>query len=75
MCACVHAKVVADVRAKKEADPEWFDALMQRYVAVAEKGEKALENGDLVALGKLLDENHTLCQVSGGVCIYVCMYG
>ncbi len=29
---------------------------------VAEKGEKALEEGDLATLGQLLDENHTLCQ-------------
>ena len=29
---------------------------------VAAAGEKALEDGDLETLGKLLDENHTLCQ-------------
>jgi mevalonate kinase len=55
-------KVVGDVRAKKEADPKWFDALMKRYLALVEQGEKALDEGDLETLGKLLDQNHTLCQ-------------
>jgi mevalonate kinase len=54
--------VVGDVRAKKEKDPEWFDGLMKRYLALVEKGEKAMDEGDLTELGKLLDENHTLCQ-------------
>lgn len=55
-------EVVGDVRARKEQDPEWFDGLLQRYLALVPKAEKALEEGDLVELGKLLDENHTLCQ-------------
>jgi mevalonate kinase len=55
-------KVVGDVRAKKEADPEWFDGLLERYCALAEKGEKAMEEGDLTELGRLMDENHTLLQ-------------
>jgi len=55
-------KVVADVRAKKEADPEWFDGLLKRYVALVKQGEEALDAGDITKLGALLDENHTLCQ-------------
>jgi mevalonate kinase len=55
-------EVVGDVRDKKEKDPEWFDGLMKRYLALVEKGEKAMEDGDLTELGKLMDENHTLCQ-------------
>lgn len=55
-------KVVADVRAKKEADPEWFDDLITKYTALVEKGEKALDEGDIIKLGELMDENHTLCQ-------------
>jgi mevalonate kinase len=54
--------VVGDVRDKKEKDPEWFDGLLKQYVAIVEKGEKAVNEGDLVELGKLMDENHTLCQ-------------
>ena len=56
------SKVVGDVRAKKEAEPEWFDNLLTRYVALVGKGEAAIDAGDLPALGILLNENHTLCQ-------------
>lgn len=55
-------KVVGDVKAKKEANPEWFDALLKKYVALVEKGETALDDGNLNELGQLLNENHTLCQ-------------
>lgn len=55
-------EVVGDVRAKKEKDPEWFDGLMKEYCALAEKGEEAMEKGDLTTLGKLMDENHALLQ-------------
>ena len=30
-------KVVGDVRAKKEADPAWWDALMAKYLSVVER--------------------------------------
>ena len=33
-----------------------------RYTALAAKGEAALDAGDMAALGRLLDENHALCQ-------------
>jgi len=56
------SKVVADVRAKKEADPAWFDALLTQYVDLQSRGEAALDAGDLTTLGRLLDENHALCQ-------------
>ena len=55
-------KVVGDVRAKKEADPAWFDNLMAQYLDLVARGERALEQGDLIALGQCMDENHTLCQ-------------
>ena len=55
-------KVVGDVRAKKEADPAWFDDLMAQYLDLVGRGEKALEEGDLIALGQCMDENHALCQ-------------
>eukprot|EP00934_Nitzschia_sp_Nitz4_P003554 Nitzschia sp. Nitz4//scaffold40_size135432//119226//120173//NITZ4_003268-RA/size135432-processed-gene-0.52-mRNA-1//1//CDS//3329551291//3544//frame0 len=54
--------VVGDVRAKREADPAWFQDLLDKYLALVPKAEKAIDEGDLVELGKLLDENHTLCQ-------------
>lgn len=54
--------VVGDVRAKKEADEDWFSSLLSRYVDLAERGEKAIDAGDLPLIGKLLNENHKLCQ-------------
>lgn len=56
------SKVVADVKAKKDADPEWFDALLAKYVALVTKGEAALDAGDWPQLGELLNQNHALCQ-------------
>jgi len=56
------SKVVGDVRAKKEADPAWFDALITKYTALVEKGEAALDACDWDTLGGLLNENHALCQ-------------
>lgn len=55
-------EVVGDVRAKKEADPSWFDDLLKKYCVLAGKGEKALEDGDIAELGNLLNENHKLLQ-------------
>lgn len=54
--------VVGDVRAKKESDPAWFEELLQKYIALVEKAEKALDEADVVEVGKLMNENHTLCQ-------------
>ena len=54
--------VVGDVRAKKEADPEWFNDLLKQYLAIVESAEKAIDEGDVKRLGSLLDENHKLCQ-------------
>ena len=55
-------EVVGDVRAKKEADPAWFDSLMKEYMGIVTQGEQALEKGDMESLGKLLNQNHALLQ-------------
>mmetsp|Transcript_43284 Transcript_43284/g.64164 ORF Transcript_43284/g.64164 Transcript_43284/m.64164 type:complete len:336 (-) Transcript_43284:323-1330(-) len=55
-------KVVGDVRAKKEADPAWFDGLLQQYLEIVKKGETALDTGDLDTLADLMNQNHTLLQ-------------
>jgi len=55
-------KVVADVRAKKDADPAWFDGLLSQYVDLLARGEAAIDAGDMSALGVCLNENHELCQ-------------
>lgn len=55
-------KVVSDVRAKKEADEVWFSNLLEEYKKIVEQGQLAIEAGDLVAVGKLMDQNHALLQ-------------
>lgn len=54
--------VVGDVRAKKENDPVWFEGLLQKYIALVEKAERALEEADVAEVGTLMNENHVLCQ-------------
>jgi len=54
--------VVGDVRSKKEADPSWFDSLLEEYCKLVATAESAIDDGDFQMMGKLLDENHALCQ-------------
>lgn len=54
--------VVADVKAKKEADEVWFAGLLAKYQDLLVRGEAAIDAGDMAALGPLLDENHALLQ-------------
>jgi mevalonate kinase len=54
--------VVADVRKKKEEDPEWFEAIIQDYQKVVKEGREALENLDLETVGQLMNRNHELLQ-------------
>ncbi|EKX48984.1 mevalonate kinase, partial [Guillardia theta CCMP2712] len=56
------SKVVGDVRKKKEEEPQWFDALLQRYLKLVEEGESKLEEGDWKRVGELMNDNHVLCQ-------------
>lgn len=53
-------KVVGDVRAKKEADEAWFSNLLGQYKSLVEEGQWAIEAGDLITVGKLMDQNHAL---------------
>ena len=55
-------EVVADVKAKKDADPAWFARLVATYEKLLARAEAALDADDLPALGACLDENHALCQ-------------
>lgn len=55
-------KVVADVKAKKEGNPEWFDGLLTRYNTLYAQAEEALSACDWVKIGTLANENHTLLQ-------------
>jgi mevalonate kinase len=56
------SKVVGDVKAKKDADPEWFAGLLEQYKVILSQGEAALDACDLPTLGRLLDANHALLQ-------------
>mmetsp|Transcript_42 Transcript_42/g.113 ORF Transcript_42/g.113 Transcript_42/m.113 type:complete len:323 (+) Transcript_42:928-1896(+) len=58
-------QVVGDVRAKKEADPAWYNDLETRYMEVFNSAEQAFAEGkeDLPeTIGKLVCENHKLLQ-------------
>jgi len=54
--------VVADVRKKKEENPEWFEEIVKEYKEVVQQGREALENMNLDHLGKLMNKNHELLQ-------------
>ncbi len=54
--------VVADVRKKKEENPEWFNGIITEYKKLIVEARKALEEMDLKTVGKLMNENHKLLQ-------------
>jgi mevalonate kinase len=62
------SEVVGDVARRREAEPEWFQALLERYACLVEQGEAALDACNWVKLGALLDENHALCDELGVSC-------
>lgn len=55
-------EVVGDVRAKKEANEAWFADLIGKYTDLCEQGQKAVEEGDMDKLGKLMNLNHEYLQ-------------
>ena len=64
------AEVVADVRRLKDENPERFERIFGEYGKLAEEARKALVEGDIVAVGGLMSQNHRLLQeitVSGEV--------
>lgn len=54
--------VVADVRKKKEENPEWFEGIVNEYKALIIEGRKTLEEGDIQRVGELMNKNHSLLQ-------------
>ena len=54
--------VVADVRKKKDENPEWFKEIIQEYQKVVKDGREVLENMQLERVGRLMDKNHELLQ-------------
>ncbi|GAI77662.1 unnamed protein product, partial [marine sediment metagenome] len=63
-------EVVADVRRLKETNLEEFEKILNEYKALSEKAKKALLEGDIATIGKLMNQNHKLLQkitVSGEI--------
>ncbi|MFQ5979592.1 MAG: mevalonate kinase [Candidatus Heimdallarchaeota archaeon] len=55
-------EVVADVRAKKDADPDWFDEIINQYSEIIQKARHALTNLNFEEVGQLMNANHRLLQ-------------
>ncbi len=63
-------EVVADVRRLKEANPEKFKKIFSEYKILSDNARYALLEGDIKALGNLMNQNHKLLQeitVSGDI--------
>jgi mevalonate kinase len=54
--------VVADVRKKKDENPEWFERIVNEYQIVVKRGREALENMALDRVGEFMNKNHELLQ-------------
>lgn len=54
--------VVADVRKKKEENPDWFDKIIKEYQDVMKEARQALDEMDLERVGQLMNKNHGLLQ-------------
>jgi mevalonate kinase len=57
--------MVEGVAERKEADPARYNPLFSQAEDLAVAGRKALEAGDLVEVGKLMNENHKILQEIG----------
>lgn len=55
-------KVVADVRAKKEEDPKWFEDIANEYEKLVQEARTALLEFDMKQAGELMNRNHELLQ-------------
>ena len=54
--------VVGDVRAKKEADPEWFENISKAYKRLVQDAKDSLIKLDVQKVGELMNKNHELLQ-------------
>jgi len=64
------AEAVADVRRLKEENPKKFKKIFIKYEKLAREAKKALLEGDIIAIGNLMNQNHKLLQeitVSGKI--------
>lgn len=53
-------KIVAHVRRAWQREPAHYDALFDRIGDITDEARRAIEDGDVDALGPLMDENHEL---------------
>lgn len=60
--------VVLDVRKAWERNRAYYETLFDRIGKVTEEGRKAIEEGDLMRVGRLMDENHSLLVEMGVSC-------
>lgn len=58
-------QVVGDVRRRRDAHPERYASLFERIGRISQRVRLAIEEGNLEALGRLMDENHALLQQIG----------
>jgi len=61
-------EVVADVRKKKEANPEYFDKIFAEEEKLVKEARAALESGDVKRIGELMNKNHGMLQKIGVSC-------
>lgn len=61
-------KVVNDVTLLKKEQPEFFNSVFSAYKKLAESALQAIHKGDMITVGKLMNECHTLCQKIGISC-------
>lgn len=54
--------VVKDVGRLRESRPEYFNEVFNEYQGVEKRAVEALKRKDMKAVGKLMNECHTLCQ-------------
>ena len=55
-------EVVADVRARKDAEPDRYRRIFAEYVEVVSSARSALTSGKLDEVGELMNRNHKLLQ-------------
>ncbi|MFQ5832777.1 MAG: mevalonate kinase [Candidatus Thorarchaeota archaeon] len=55
--------VVGDVRAKKEENPDWFNAIATKYEGLVHQAREALLEVNLNQVGELMNKNHELLQI------------
>eukprot|EP00756_Hemistasia_phaeocysticola_P059134 Hpha_TRINITY_DN35848_c0_g1::TRINITY_DN35848_c0_g1_i1::g.84953::m.84953/K00869/E2.7.1.36, MVK, mvaK1; mevalonate kinase len=57
------SKVVGEVRAMKDKDGEWWERdVAKPYQAIYDEAVRAISSGDWKTVGRLMNENHTLCR-------------